>query len=140
MSQKVNAAALPSRQFKGTAMTITHQDLRQFTGTETYYRHSLARNYLYTDGVQYLAEKAGAYWLVDAIVFNQMEKPFSNNPALAAFQCWTLKVTEGSRATLTCDDGNKNIVFTQQIPFTDFSLKEISLWLENKVLLLPSEH
>lgn len=121
-------------------MTITHQDLRQFTGTETYYRHSLARNYLYTDGVQYLAEKAGAYWLVDAIIFTQMEKPFSHSPKLAEFQCWTLKALEGNRATLTCDDGNNNIVFIKQIPFTDFPLKEINLWLENKVLLLPSEH
>ncbi|MEM7591373.1 MAG: DUF6876 family protein [Cyanobacteria bacterium P01_A01_bin.83] len=121
-------------------MTITHYDLRQFTGTENYYRHSLARNYLYTDGEQYLAEKAGAYWLIDAIVFNQMEQQFSSNPELASFQCWTLKVAEDNSATLTCDDGNKNIVFTQEIAFTDFPLKEISLWLENKVLLLPSEH
>lgn len=121
-------------------MTITHHDLHQFTGTEHYYRHSLDRSYLYTDGVQYLAEKAGAYWLVDAIIFNQRKKPFSSNPALSEFQCWRLKVLEGNRATLTCDDGNKNIVFTQQIPFTDFPLKDISLWLENKVLLLPSEH
>lgn len=121
-------------------MTITPLDLRQFIGTENYCRHSIARNYLYTDGVQYLAEKAGAYWLVDAIFFHQPDKRISRNEELAAFQCWTLTVADDNSAVLTCDDGNKNTILTQEIPFTDIPLKEISLWLEHKVLLLPSEH
>lgn len=37
---------------------ITPSDLSQFTGTTQYYRHWTKR-LLYTDGVQYFAERAG---------------------------------------------------------------------------------
>ena len=45
--------------------TLSEADLAQFTGTSTYYQHSLSVQY--TDGVHYLAERGGAYWLIDAI-------------------------------------------------------------------------
>jgi hypothetical protein len=38
--------------------------LAQFTGTERYYR--INRKCLLTDGTRYLAEEAGAFWLMDA--------------------------------------------------------------------------
>ncbi|MFM7008029.1 MAG: DUF6876 family protein, partial [Betaproteobacteria bacterium] len=38
--------------------------LTQFTGTERY--HRLNRKCLLTDGTKYLAEAAGAFWLMDA--------------------------------------------------------------------------
>ncbi len=40
-------------------------ELAQFTGTEQYYKH--LGGLVYTDGVKYLAEKAGSYWLLDII-------------------------------------------------------------------------
>ncbi len=47
-------------------------DLSGFTGTDHYYRwSSLFRNCLLTDGTHYLAETAGAYWLMDAIASHQ---------------------------------------------------------------------
>ena len=46
-------------------------ELQQFTGTEQWFRHGLNRKVLYTDGVQYVAEQAGAYWLVDEIALAQ---------------------------------------------------------------------
>ena len=46
--------------------TLQQADLRQFTGTETWFRHPLARKVLYTEGVQYVAEQGGAYWLLDS--------------------------------------------------------------------------
>lgn len=39
-----------------TKKTLTKADLAQFTGTEFWYRHNLARNILFTDGVKYVAE------------------------------------------------------------------------------------
>jgi hypothetical protein len=44
------------------------------------------------------------------------------------------------KATLTCDDGNGNAVYSKRIPFTDFPLDEISLYYCNKTILLPSEY
>ena len=43
-------------------------------------------------------------------------------------------------ATLTCEDGNGNVVFTKALTFTDFPLEEITLYFTNGVILLPSEN
>jgi hypothetical protein len=53
-------------------------DLSQFTGTETWYRHPLVRNTLYTDGIKYLITKAFAYWLIDEIAFQQFHLRVKN--------------------------------------------------------------
>ena len=45
----------------------TEADLRQFTGSEHWYRHGLVRDILFTDGAKYLADHGGAYWLLDEI-------------------------------------------------------------------------
>jgi hypothetical protein len=51
--------------------TLTAADLRQFTGTEQWYRHGIVRDVLFTDGAKYVADQAGAYWLIDEIAFAQ---------------------------------------------------------------------
>ena len=51
--------------------TLTESDLWQFTGTEHWYRHALVRNVSFTDGAKYLADHAGAYWLLDIIAIAQ---------------------------------------------------------------------
>ena len=116
--------------------TLQQADLRQFTGTETWFRHPLARKVLYTEGVQYVAEQGGAYWLLDALAFAQAI------PAIAAepFQFWTLTVRPNQTATLVCEDGNGKVVHTQEIPFTDFPLDEIKFYFTDNVILLPSEY
>lgn len=117
--------------------TITKAALNQFTGSEHWFRHSLIRNVLYTDGVQYVAEAAGAYWLVDEIAFAQ------SVPAIAAeeFQHWKLAVdTARSNAVLTCDDGDGRIVFRKEIAFTDFPLDEIRFFYTDNTILLPTEY
>ncbi|MCA1452856.1 hypothetical protein I6F35_06425 [Bradyrhizobium sp. BRP22] len=117
-------------------MKLTHADLRQFTGTEQWFRHSLMRTILYTEGVQYLAESGGAYWLLDKVATWQLEPRVKAEP----FQSWKLKVNENRTATLTCDDGKGNIVHSEAIDWTDFPLDQIELWVEGNVILLPSEH
>ena len=123
--------------------------LSQFTGTENYYRTGVGK-LLYTDGVKYLADAAGAYWLIDAISSHQA------NPDVAAegFQVWILKVVD-HKGLLTCyrdyEAGLPEManyshygVVVQHIPFTDFPLSEIKIWVEGgpeqPVALLPSEH
>jgi hypothetical protein len=51
-----------------------------------------------------------------------------------------LVVRPDQTATLTCDDGNSNTVFTKQIDYTDFPLDEITLYFANNVIYLPNEH
>ena len=116
--------------------TLTKADLAQFIGTEKYYRHGLMRKVLYTDGVQFVAEKAGAYWLIDEIAFAQVEPAVAKQP----FQFWKLKVAADRTATLTCADGNDGHILTRMIPFTDFPLDEIAFYFIDNTLLLPSEY
>jgi hypothetical protein len=119
-----------------TKQSLTPADLRQFTGTEKWHRHPFVRTVLYTDGVQYVAEKGGAYWLLDDIAFAQRGK----RVAAEAFQLWRLRVHPNHTGTLTCEDGNGNVVFTKALTFTDFPLEEITLYFTNGVILLPSEY
>jgi hypothetical protein len=116
--------------------TLTKAELRQFTGTEHWYRHPLVREVVYTDGAKYVADKGGAYWLLDEIAFAQR-----GVPAVAAeeFQAWTLTVREDHTATLACGDGDGRTVHSKELEYTDFPLPEITLFYSNRTILLPSE-
>ncbi|VFU10936.1 DUF6876 family protein [Methylocella tundrae] len=117
--------------------TFSETDLIQFTGSEHWYRHALVRDILYTDGVKYVAETAGAYWLNDEIALTQR---FDKRIAAEEFQLWRLTVNPDHSATLVCEDGDGGSVFTRLIEFTDFPRAEISFYLVNKTILLPSEY
>jgi hypothetical protein len=110
---------------------ITEMDLAQFTGSVNYYKH-WSKRLLYTDGVQFLAERAGAHWLVDLVA--------SYQPLKAEFQCWTLK-TEEQGYSATCKDRDDMLVVKQKFEYTDFPahLMPFDLYVQNGVLYLPSE-
>ena len=116
-------------------MTLQTNNLLQFTGTEQWYYHPLFKKYRYTDGVRYVAQEGGAYWLIEAIFSWQLKSEVKAEP----FQSWTLTVKD-NRAVLTATDGNNNLIAKQEIEFTDFPLPEIKFYLTDNVLLLPSEY
>lgn len=118
-------------------------ELAQFTGTDHYYRH--LKGVILTDGTKYLAEEAGAYWLMDLIASYQ---PMLNRHAdyrLHQMQFWTLKVNPNKSAVATCiaDSGEPPAV-EQHIPLTDFPIEEIKIWVIQQeaemVIILPSEY
>lgn len=117
--------------------SLTKVDLWRFTGTENWYRHAIVRDVLYTDGVRYLAEHGGAYWLLDEIALAQR---YSKSVARELFQVWTLTVGDDRSARLVCNDGNGRDVFAKHIPFTDFPLTTVTLYVTINVILLPSEY
>ena len=119
-----------------TQTPLTKAELAEFTGTETWYRHSLNPSVLNTDGIKYLAERAGAYWLVDEIALSQALQAVKGNE----FQVWKLQVTDNASAVLSCEDGNDTELYRQDIPFTDFPLPEIMIFYTDNVILLPSEY
>jgi len=116
---------------------LTAADLLQFTGSEQWYRHGIVRDVLFTDGAKYVADQAEAYWLLDEIALAQR---YEKRVADEEFQHWKLTVNADHTATLTCDDGNDNIVYSKEIEYTDFPLDEIRLYYAGKTILLPSEH
>lgn len=111
------------------------QELRQFSGSETIYKHNLSRG-TYTEGVRHVAQELGAYWLLDYIFSVQ----FSTEVVGQEFQVWKLKTGDESEATLILEDGNDNELKRFEISYTDFPLKEMTFWLVNNILLLPREY
>jgi hypothetical protein len=120
--------------------------LSQFIGTEAYHRWSLLfPRHVLTDGAKYVADnggQSGAYWLMDAIASYDRHPKMTQK--LRDFQFWKL-TRSGNTATLVCTDGNSDKAkITQKIPFTDFDLDEITLWVQQSgnmtVIHLPSEY
>jgi len=108
-------------------------DLAHFSGSENVYRHTMG--YVYTDGVKYLAENAGAFWLLDLIASYRAKPKVRREP----FVVWNVRVCSKG-AIVTADDGNGNKLATQRIPFTDFPLAEIKLYVSDGVIMLPTEY
>lgn len=117
-------------------MALDFEYLRQFTGSENWYRHHLNPTVLFTDGAKYVADRAGAYWLLDEIVVAQR---YGSAVRAQEFQVWKLVVKEFA-AKLTCEDGNGHVVYTKAILFTDFPGPGITLWYAGNTILLPSEY
>ena len=114
---------------------LTQADLDNCTGTETYHRISMLAKFNSTDGVKVLADKGKAYWLIDAIASYQMYPVVRN----MEFQFWTL-ITKNRKGILTLTDGDGKVIKKQEIPYTDFPLSRVQLYLTNNVLLLPGEY
>lgn len=127
--------AAPAEAAPSKLEQLSPGQLSQFIGTEQWYRHGVNKNVLYTDGIKYVAEVAGAYWLIDEIALAQW------HPALKAqeFQVWRLFVANGA-ARLVADDGNDVEIVSREIEFTDFPLPEIKFYFAGGVLMLPSEY
>ncbi len=111
--------------------------LAGYTGTENWYFNAFwkligLRNY--TEGVKALLKMCSAYWFLDIIASYQMELRKYN------FQSWTLVRNDDDSAVVTCEDGNGNVLKTQEISYTDFEPKQATIWVEYGTALLPSEH
>ena len=125
-------------------------ELAQFIGTKNYYSHWL-NCFTYTDGIQFLCEKAPCYWLLDAIASYQPK--CHQDTMLRDFQIWYLlcyKQTaipwievKDNRAVLACwrdkPQPHSSPAIKQSILFTDFPLPQIKLYFSSGVLMLPNE-
>ena len=123
---------------QGEALKARHEKLLAgldgFHGTERWFRH-WTRRFTYTEGIKYLADEAGAYWLIDVIASWSRNEELQKEP----FVVWELKVQSDRTASLAAGDGNDRTLMTQTIPLTDFPLEGITLYLTDGVLLLPGE-
>ena len=109
--------------------------LAMHTGSESVFRHWTGL-LVYTEGVQDLAQQAGAYWLIDLVA------SWTTHPSLRdeEFVVWKLSVNDDRTALALADDGNGRELTRQEIELTDFPLEEITLYLTDNTLLLPSEY
>jgi hypothetical protein len=109
--------------------------LTMHTGSTRWFRH-WSRRLVYTEGVRYLAEKASAYWFIDLVASWCPHASLRNEE----FVLWKLTVKPDRSAIVIADDGNGRELAHQDIPWTDFPLDEVSLYLTDNTLLLPSEY
>ena len=130
---------------------MLREELNQFIGCMDWTRYGQTSQVIFSEGVAYLAKKAKAYWLIDAIASHiihnrDYQQACRRDPGFDYLHFWTLTVT-GTAATLVCvaDLGKKPVV-RQDIPFTDFPLDEITIYCGNdgprtpRKLFLPSEY
>ena len=116
------------------------QDLRNelanFYGSEKIYRHSLNRHVLYTEGVQFFAEKAGCYWFLDILATEPaIQQCMRDNGAIIWFK------VKGGKAMIYCrTDSGEPSCFTRKIDLTDAPEGEWKFYFFNSVIMLPSEY
>ena len=108
------------------------QDLRGFTGDlEMYKQPDFLGGMIYTKGVEYFCEKAGAYWFLD-IIGTEIHKQYDEG-----FISLDVKDDKG---TITVTDGNEEVYYTRKIDYTDAPEGDWKFWYMNQTLLLPSEY
>ena len=115
------------------------QDVSQFTGSLNHHRFSALSKSALTDGAKFVADELQAYWLFDAIASHidyGMTEPHD-------MYFSTLDVHDGS-AKLVIDDGDGNVLASQDFDYTDFPVDKIEIWSAKAdgyhVHYLPSEH
>ena len=111
--------------------------LAGFTSSEFFFKHSIG-SFIYTEGIKYLAENARCYWLLDVIGSYQHLNKVKHVP----FQLWELTVNEDQTALAVMKNMREvgmPVIIKQEIPYTDFPLDHIQLYLTDQVLMLPSE-
>jgi len=116
-------------------------NLKLFNGTGDFYSNRIT-NTVYTDGIKYLAEEGNCYWLInDASI---VAKSLIEKSRFISIDFNRLSEEEqserGCEAIITYGDGNDNILYTQEYPYTDIPLDELRLFFVNETLLLPSEY
>ena len=104
-------------------------------GTTAYHRFSAIPFFpIITDGVKAVADTAGAYWLLDVIGSYQCDPKLDK-----AFQVWKLSVDLDNSTGVVQGFNDDKLIIEQEIPYTDFPLEEIKLFLMDGVILLPNE-
>ena len=110
--------------------------LAHCTGTTRYHRvSSFPDAPIVTDGIIALAEAAGCYWLLDVIISHQ-----TNRKLDPSFQVWELTKNKKGDGAIVRGYNDKTKIVSQRIPFTDFPLDGIKLYLMEGVIMLPSEY
>lgn len=119
-------------------------ELNQFTGSEQFFKHWGNKKLIYTEGMQYLANKLNCYWLIEEIAFVILPRLLKNH--LDYFYCIQFFVENDCSAIITIDDGNGNIHFNHKIKWTDFPTigETVKFYLcdsgSHYCLMLPGEY
>lgn len=95
-----------------------YNHLRQHTGTQQVFHHSLVRSFNYTEGVRDFAQNAGggAYWLLDILATEPAITKLVNEEG---FGLVILKVTGRTAQLTVAGDSDIPPVYSRDLDFTD---------------------
>ena len=118
-------------------MSISTSDLKThlngFTWTQGYHRTSIF-SLVVTDGVLAMAKKAGAFWLIDQIGMYQ------GKAKRLPFQVWTLEVKNQKAVLTLVEDIDQPVLVKKKISYTNFPDGSWKFYVQNGVMMLPSEY
>jgi hypothetical protein len=124
-----------------TKQALSPNDLRQFTGTEHYYKHAFNSKFVYTDGVRHFAQNAGggAYWFLDIMATEVYDLHKKKHAFLS------VKMTViGTKAQIKATDGNDKVLWERELDFTDCPEGEWEFFMihdgQQSVMLVTSEY
>ncbi len=110
------------------------EELRQFYGTSRYYQHCYGM--VYTDGVLCLCKTFNCFWLLDLIVSYQKDERIKD----LSIQFWECILDDkGGCNVFVIKDTNMPKRINQKIEYTDIP-GNVKIWVQNKVVFLPSEY
>jgi len=118
--------------------------MRQTNGSEQFFRHTFLP-VVYTEGMRYVAETCGAYWLID-LIGSWQPKVRRKLAGTRNFQVWELaRHSDGQRWIARCwsDTPNKSTVLARQvIGYSDFpeELLPFTCWCVDGTILLKEEY
>lgn len=116
-------------------------DLANYYGTLGYLRHRIVPvgpGLLLTDGARYVAEEAGAYWLMDKVLLNAKDWLLEGDGF-----CSVELLVKDSKGKLIVEDGDGGLLHDEDIEYTDFPEPGIRFFLQDgsePVLMLQSEY
>lgn len=108
------------------------KELGYYTGTEHHWKGMWG---VYSDGVKYVIENGYGWFVNDAQIVIRMKPRLRREPFLTV----ELKLNEDGTAKTIITDGNENVLYTQNYAYTD-AKREVKLYCENGIMILPSEH
>jgi len=119
---------------------------RQANGSEKFYRHWLGR-LVYTAGIHYMAEQAGAHWFVDAVASHQPRvRRKLHRAAERDFQVWRLRKMDSGAWAMECWSDTPGRCHSirlayQRIPYSDFpaELAPFECYVEDGTMMLKGE-
>lgn len=116
---------------------LTPDDLRLFTGSESWYHHAIVPNILCTDGARYVDEQGGAYWLLDEIALAQKRAAAGVGGILPGLE--TARQGQSQRH-IDLRERQRLCRLSEDTRVYGFPLDEITFYLTNTTILLPSEY
>lgn len=99
-------------------------ELEMFHGSDRFFRtSSFTKRYSHTEGINYLAKNAGCYWLLDIVTstYHLLREE--------SFQLWKVE-KQGEGVKVICEDGRDNILYEQDVEYSDFPLDSFSFYCE----------